>query len=79
MDIYVVTADGWLSGYGAEIYLIGVFDDYEKADSALSNVIARGGLGDIKKVYLNNEHPLNLGGIMNRDLSNDLYLGGYVE
>lgn len=79
MNLYVVTANGWLSGYGAEIYLIGVFDDYEMAEKALSNVEARGGFGKITRVYLNNEHPLNLGGFMNEELSNNFYLGGYCE
>lgn len=79
MNLYVVTADGWLSGYGVEIYLIGVFDDREQAESALANVAAKGGLGKIKEVYLNNEHPLKISGGYRTDLSNDLYLGGYCE
>lgn len=80
MKLYVVTADGWRLGYGSELYLIGVFDNEDRAIEALDKAREVGAYCEIKQVTLNEEHPMKKGeGLWKNSLSNDIYLGGYCE
>ena len=72
--VYTVTADGWRNGYGAEIYLLGVFDNRADADACATQC----GVGAfITKVELNKSYPLKEDAW--GDSGNELYLGGYCE
>ncbi len=70
--VYVVTQDGFLDGYGTEIYLVGVFTEKKKAEKAASAERT-----SITEIQLDKAFPLEesiCGG-----LENDFYLGGYNE
>ena len=70
--VYVVTQDGYMNGYGSEIYLVGVFTDKKKAEKAASAERAM-----ITEILLNKKFSLKKstwGGV-----GNDYYLGGYFE
>lgn len=70
--VYVVTQDGYLQGYGSEIYLVGVFTEKKKAEKAASAELAY-----ITEIQLDKAFPLvksKWGGV-----GNDYYLGGYFE
>lgn len=79
--VYVVTANGWREGYGAGIYLIGVFSDFEKArEAAYCSPTAT---AKIDKVPIDKVFPLKRD-YDNRseeydNYSNQYYLGGYCE
>jgi len=78
-NVFVVTADGYSLKYGAEIYLIGVFDDYEDARTATANC---GGVSTkITEIVPNKAFPLKRADEVSRDYeeSNDYFLGGYCE
>ena len=71
--VYLVTSDGWNEGWGTEIYCVGIFSDENEA-----NKVARKNEGDIFNIELNkcyNMHKNN----HDRNYSNELYLGGYIE
>lgn len=70
MKVYVVTADTWDMGYGSEIYLIGVFQDKDKAEQAANE--NDGIIGIVTEMTLDEPHPIVNG-------KNDKYLGGYIE
>ena len=71
--VYTVTANGWRNGYGAEIYLLGVFDNLSDAEFCAKCVIE----AKITAVGINKMFPL----IKDEwgDLANENYLGGYCE
>lgn len=71
---YIVTADGWKSGYGAEIYLIGVYYSKELAER-----IAKKNKGSVTEIETNKEFPLEKGDPYWGDMRNQYYLGGYYE
>ena len=80
MKLYVLIADGWRLGYGEELYLVGVFDNEDRAIEALDKAREAGAYCTIKLINLNEEHPLKKGaGLWKENLSNDIYLGGYCE
>lgn len=76
MNLYVVTADGWTSGWGTEIYLVGVYDSKEKALKVIEeneSLYCKMSVVELNKTYK-----------MKKDDSwgnytNKLYLGGYYE
>lgn len=72
--VWVVTEDGWHRGYGVNIYLVGVFDDPDIANSVAA-------ISEYRKVT---EIPLNVAHTLKKDIVdhsyyNDYYLGGYCE
>ena len=80
--LYIVSFDGWLACYGVEIYILGVYDDPDKAIEAKEmfdrkyenyNLVA-----DIEEVVLNQEYDVT---IRNNDhtASTPICLGGYLE
>ena len=72
MKMYVVTANGYKSSYGAKIFLIGVFNNEQDAKEAK----AQNG-GSITAVDLNTSYPLiPVESWLN---ANPHYLGGYIE
>ena len=73
MKVYVVTKNGWESGYGAYIYLIGVFDNEQDAKNANGD--------NIECVEMNTTYPLAPStDIWNEgEMVNDHLLGGYAE
>lgn len=80
-NVYVVTANGWREGYGAEIYLMGVFSDLEKARAA--SYWTPTAPAQIDKIPIDKVFPLTRD-YYNRleiydNYSNQFYLGGYVE
>ena len=72
--VYVVTADGYGGQYGAEIYLLGVFNNRADADVCATQ---RGIGADITEVELNKSYPLKPEAW--GDNKNENYLGGYCE
>lgn len=74
MNLYVVTADGWGEGYGAEIYLVGVFSDKKKAEE-----VRKEEGGKMTEVALDEIYPLKESDMFVDVYGNDKYLGGYVE
>lgn len=75
MNLYAVTADGWNAGYGAEIYLVGVFSSEEKAKEAQE----KNG-GTITEAVLDKVYPMESENEPYLDKwSNGNYLGGYIE
>lgn len=66
--LYAATIDGYRNGYGSMIYLLGVFDNEEKAKQTG---------GDVHIIQLNKEYPLKKDSW--GDYFNDLFLGGYYE
>ena len=75
--VYVVTADGY-DGYGAEIYLIGVYNNLEIAERCQKQCGSR---AQITTVVLNQDYPLVLSGdiLFSDNYRNENYLGGYCE
>ncbi len=73
MILYVVTEDGYRHSWGSEIYLVGVYDDRETAESVAKNLE----YGRITEITLNNTHMLRYDDF--DDMRNNLYLGGYAE
>ena len=69
MKVYVVTKNGWERSYGAEIYLLGVFDNLQDAEQAN---------GKITEIDLNTTYPLVYDDEHDESI-NSYYLGGYVE
>lgn len=79
-NVYVVTANGWREGYGANIYLMGVFTSRKKAKEATHKLPY---LTQIDRVPINKVFPLKRD-YDNRleeydNYSNQYYFGGYVE
>ena len=79
--IYIVSFDGWLGGYGSEIYILGVYDDPDKAieakelfDRKYENYDL---VADIDEVVLNQEYDVK---VKECDAaSTSVCLGGYLE
>ena len=80
MNVYVVTANGWREGYGANIYLMGVFTSRKKAQEVTHNLpysmqideVPIDKLFPLKRDYDNYSEYYD-------NYSNQYYLGGYVE
>lgn len=64
MKVYVLTADVWVSGYGSEIFLFGVFTTEEKAQKQADEM--KLGYYDINSVDID-------------ETKVSTYLGGYIE
>lgn len=80
-NVYVITANGWREGYGANIYLMGVYTDLEKARAA--SYWSQTAPAKIDKIPIDKVFPL-MRDYDNRsedydNYSNQYYLGGYVE
>ena len=77
-NVFVVTANGYFLNCGSEIYLIGVFDNYEDARTASLHC---GADASITIIELNQAFPLKRADEASRDYekSNDYFLGGYCE
>ncbi len=74
MTVFVVTNDGYNQKNGAEIYLLGVFDNR----AAALDCATQYGVGAyITEVELNKSYPLKPDAW--GDNKNELYLGGYCE
>ena len=72
MKMYVVTANGYKSEYGAKIFLIGVFNNEQDAKEAKDQ-----NGGRITEVDLNTSYPLT--SVESWLNANGHYLGGYIE
>jgi len=72
--VSVVTADGWNSGYGCRIYLLGVFTNHKDADRCATQFAPE---ASITEVEINKAYPLKPD--IDGDNENELYLGGYCE
>lgn len=92
--LYLVTCDGHISGYGSEIYLVGIFTSMEQADAAADrinsdiNTVLRNKLDDWDdqkycRITLADKDILYLikqgSGYWFDEFKNDKYLGGYCE
>lgn len=76
MTLHCVTANGWTTGYGAEIYLIGAYRNKEAALKAAYDA-PNDCTVTITEIDLDETYALNeeaYGGY-----GNDKYLGGYCE
>ena len=73
-NVYVVTKDGWTEGYGAEIYLLGVFSDKNVAEK-----VATENNADVTEIEPNKAFPLKRGDHWWESDYNDYHLGGYCE
>ncbi len=73
MKKYLVTMDGYTAGYGAEIYVVGIFDTSEQAEEAVKKCISK------CREYSVDIQPIE-GEIClpQKDLW-DVFLGGYAE
>ena len=78
--LYVVTCDGLQDGYGAYIYLVGVFDNRKDAENARDAAakISNDEFPIITEVDLNKEYPLAMNSNFS-EASNENFLGGYME
>lgn len=79
---WVVTENGYTFGYGAEIYLIGVFSTEEAAEACKEPILNKfdGAPHPIKITKIDMDTPFNLKSTDSRVYwENDYYLGGYVE
>lgn len=89
--LYLVTCDGYTSGYGCEIYLVGIFINLEEAQAAkdtvnsnINNVLRNKWDGWYDNHYCqiiiaekDTIYPMRCD---NWDcFTNDKYIGGYVE
>ena len=87
MKKYLVTMDGWTAGYGATIYVVGLFDTPEKAEEAIKkcigNVICREYSVDIQPNFTISEITEGEIYLPKKDswdsFQTDIYLGGYAE
>lgn len=70
---YILTKDGYTAGWGSEIYLLGAFDDKETAEK-----IAEECKGTVTEIEANRFFPLSRTSYY-ECMSNDYYLGRYVE
>lgn len=92
--VWMVTADTWTEGYGSSIYLVGIFDDEQKADDAVEVAKQRYGIVNKYAVKLNDRYDLINPYEWYPDQDDDdafdddgepippkntIYLGGYVE
>lgn len=75
MKLYLVTHDGYREGYGTSIYVVGIFDDLEKAKEKVKELGAE--YTTLTILDLNCTYPLEIDRWGN--LFNDKCLGGYVE
>ena len=85
--VWMVTADTWTNGYGSTIYLVGIFDNEQKADDAVEAAKMRYEIVNKYAVKPNNMYDLtnpyedyafddNGAPIPPK---NTIYLGGYIE
>jgi len=92
--VWMVTADTWTSGYGSSVYLVGIFDDEQKADDAVEIAKAQYKIVNKFAVKLNSRYDLTnpYGWFPDYDdddafddndepipPENTIYLGGYIE
>lgn len=64
MKLYIVSSDTWDDGWGAEICIMGVFDNKEMAQKCFEKY-KREYPTDMNEMILNDDNPV--------------YLGGYIE
>ena len=79
MKLYVVTADGWTSGWGCSYYLIGVYDNKEEAEKVANKTEKLGGITQITEIILNKTYKLKKCNDSWGELVNNNYIGGYIE
>ena len=92
--VWMVTADTWTGGYGSSIYLVGIFDNEQKADDAVEAAKMRYKIVNKYAVKPNNRYDLINPYSWFTDYDdgdafddngepippeNTIYLGGYVE
>lgn len=84
MSLYLVSFDGYLGaygGYGSEIYILGIYDDPDKAIEAKERFDRKyekyDVAADIEEVVINQEYDVSVE--KNARLSTYIYLGGYAE
>lgn len=85
--VWMVTADTWTEGYGSTIYLVGIFDDEQKADDAVEATKMRYKIVNKYAVEPNNMYDLTNpceDYALDEDDApippkNAIYLGGYIE
>ena len=81
MKVYLVVFDGWLAGYGSNIYLLGVYDNENKANeiAASFNKKYEEELVEayVEEVDLNHTYDEEREG--DWAIRTPIYLGGYVE
>lgn len=65
MKLYVITANTYDSGWGAEITLFGIYSDRAKAETRQREVLNKYGQADMEYIDLN--------------VDCEKYLGGYIE
>lgn len=73
--LYLVTVDGYNDCFGAEIYTLGIWENYEDAKTA-SEKYRENYHCIITELNLNELYPLRS---YRGELSNNKYLGGYIE
>lgn len=64
MKLYIVSSDTWTEGWGAEICVMGVFDNKEEAQNTFEKY-EREYYTKMDEVILNDDNPV--------------YIGGYIE
>ena len=81
MLLYVVSFEGLLEGYGAEYYLLGIFDDSDEAILA-KEIFDRdheqfGITAEIEEVVLNQEYDVRVD--KGKAVTTPIFIGGYTE
>lgn len=79
--LYIVSFNGCLAGYGVEIYILGIYDDPDKAIEAKETFDRKYEsydlIADIDEVVLNQEYDVT---IRKGDTAfTSICLGGYLE
>lgn len=79
--LYIVSFDGYFGGYGTEIYILGVYDDADKAIEAKEQFDSKyeryGIIADIDEIVLNQEYDVTVR--TDDAVSTSVCLGGYLE
>ncbi len=81
MILYIVSYDGFIGGFGIELYILGVYDDPDKAIAAKESFDKEyeqfGIEADIQEVVLNEAYDVK---VKPKDsVTTSIFLGGYIE
>ena len=77
--VYVVTMDGWKGGWGTEIYLVGVYDSRDLAESVVNELETKGVEATWSEATINRTRKIEQHTWERESFQTDAYLGGYVE
>lgn len=76
--LYLVVADGWILGYGSQMYCLGIFDSKSVAEKISEEYRSKTNVSVIiSEIEMNQEYPLRKDEFYG--YINENYLGGYFE